>query len=113
VILKKIEMAKGDVVLLSFPFTDLSGSKLRPAVVLVESALDVTVCFVTTQLFWEDENDLRLQPNKNSGIKKESILRVSKIATMDKAFLKGKIGILNPDEITGLNRKLKMVFELD
>ena len=30
-------MAKGDVVLLLFPLTDLSGSKLRPAVVLVES----------------------------------------------------------------------------
>jgi len=106
-------MAKGDVVLLSFPFTDLSGSKLRPAVVLVESDLDVTVCFVTTQLFWEDENDLKLWPNIHSGIKKESILRVSKIATLDRAFLKGTIGSLNPDEISGLNRKLKMVFALE
>ena len=25
-------MAKGDIILISFPFTDLSGSKLRPAV---------------------------------------------------------------------------------
>jgi mRNA interferase MazF len=108
-----MEMAKGDVVLLSFPFTDLSGSKLRPAVVLSESALDVTVCFVTTQLFWEDENDLKLSANQHSGIKKESLLRVSKIATLDKAFLKGKIGSLNPEEISDLNRKLKMVFDLD
>lgn len=106
-------MAKGDVVLLSFPFTDLSGSKLRPAVVLSESALDVTVCFVTTQLFWEDENDLKLSANQHSGIKKESLLRLSKIATLDKAFLKGKIGSLNPEEISDLNRKLKMVFDLD
>jgi len=113
VILKKIEMAKGDVVLLSFPFTDLSGSKLRPAVVLVESALDVTVCFVTTQLFWKDENDLKLSANQHSGIKKESLLRVSKIATLDKAFLKGTIGSLNPEEILDLNKKLKMVFDLE
>jgi len=30
-------MIKGDVVLIKFPFTDLSGSKLRPAVVLFDS----------------------------------------------------------------------------
>jgi len=106
-------MAKGDVVLLSFPFTDLSGSKLRPAVVLAESVLDVTVCFVTTQLFWEEENDLKLWPNTHSGIKKESILRVSKIATLDRAFLKGKLGSLSTEEISDMNTKLKTVFALE
>jgi mRNA interferase MazF len=106
-------MAKGDVVLLSFPFTDLSGSKLRPAVVLAESVLDITVCFVTTQLFWEEENDLKLWPNIHSGIKKESILRVSKIATLDRAFLKGKLGSLSPEEISDMNTKLKTVFALE
>ena len=106
-------MAKGDVVLLSFPFTDLSGSKLRPAVVLAESVLDVTVCFVTTQLLWEEENDLKLWPNIHSGIKKESILRVSKIATLDRAFLKGKLGSLSTEEISDMNTKLKTVFALE
>lgn len=46
-------MAKGDIILITFPFTDLSGSKLRPAVVLAETGLDLTVCFVTTQTQWQ------------------------------------------------------------
>ena len=41
-------MAKGDIVLITFPFTDLSGSKLRPAVILAETISDITVCFITT-----------------------------------------------------------------
>ena len=39
-------MAKGNIVLIKFPFTDLSGSKLRPAVILAETALDFTVSFI-------------------------------------------------------------------
>jgi len=43
-------VVKGDIVLITFPFTDLSGSKLRPTVVLAKTELDITVCFITTQL---------------------------------------------------------------
>ena len=40
-------MNKGDIVLIPFPFTDLSGNKNRPAIILVDSEDDVTACFLT------------------------------------------------------------------
>jgi mRNA interferase MazF len=43
-------MTKGDIVLITFPFTDLSGTKLRPAIVLFQNDTDVTVCFITSKL---------------------------------------------------------------
>lgn len=57
-------MKKGDIVLLPFPFTDLTGNKVRPAVVLFASECDVTVCFITSELKWHDTFDVVLEPSE-------------------------------------------------
>ena len=61
-------MNKGDIVLITFPFTDLSGSKLRPAVILIETPLDITVCFITSQTSWQENTDVLLNPSFINGI---------------------------------------------
>jgi mRNA interferase MazF len=63
-------MKKGDIVLLSFPFTDLKGKKIRPALVLVVSDLDVIVAFITTQFKWQNAFDILLEPDESNGLKK-------------------------------------------
>jgi mRNA interferase MazF len=40
---------KGRTILVHFPFTDLSSTKLRPALVIYEGHLDVTIAPMTTQ----------------------------------------------------------------
>ncbi|WP_240676228.1 hypothetical protein [Botryobacter ruber] len=46
-------MKKEDFVLIPFPFTNLTGTKNRPALVLFGSDEDITVSFITTQLKWQ------------------------------------------------------------
>lgn len=41
---------KGKIVLVPFPFTDLSSRKLRPALVLHEGNRDVVVAFISSRL---------------------------------------------------------------
>lgn len=105
-------MVKGDIVLITFPFTDLKGSKLRPAVVLADTNLDLTVCFITTQIQWEESTDVLLLPNQINGLKRQSLIRTSKIATLDKALAKGLLGKLNQKELKDLNSKLMSLLQL-
>ena len=105
-------MPKGDIIFTLYPFTDLIGVKLRPAVVLIEMEKDITASFITTQIQWKDPNDLELEPTINNGLKKTSIVRLSKIATINKSLIRGKLGLLTSEEIIELNQKLIKVFQL-
>jgi len=105
-------MKKGSVILIPFPFTDLKGSKIRPAVVLINNELDVTICFVTSELRWKNEYDIPIYPSENNGLKTPSLIRIGKIATIDSALVLGKLGELSNVEIAELNKGLKKLLQL-
>lgn len=55
-------LAKGDVVLFPFPYTDLSNRKLRPCLVLSrEMNEDVMLCQITSQSLRKDEYTVELK----------------------------------------------------
>ncbi len=105
-------MPKGDIVLITFPFTDLSGTKLRPAVVLVDSPLDFTVSFITSQLQWQEPTDVLLVPDALNGLKKSSLIRTSKIATLDRKLAKGLLGQLSQIHQKDFDLKLKQLLQI-
>ena len=105
-------MIKGDIILIPFPFTNLSGEKLRPSVILISGKLDLTVCFITTQLKWKESTDILLEPDDINGMKKSSIIRINKIATIDKSLALGILGHLNNHKIAELNINLKKLLQL-
>lgn len=105
-------MPKGDIVLITFPFTDLSGTKLRPAVILAEARMDLTVAFVTTQFGWREDTDLELEPSPSNCLRKRSLLRTGKIATLNRTLAKGLLGRLGGKESAELNDKLRLLFGL-
>lgn len=82
-------MKQGDIVLVPFPFTDLTGSKIRPALVLAVTTLDATLAFITTQLQWQESTDVSLTPTQTNNLKKLSLIRLSKLATIDSKLVQG------------------------
>lgn len=102
---------KGSTILIYVPFTDLSSSKLRPALVLYEGHLDVTIAPMTTQR--PDPpllSDLLIQKGtpsfKNAGLKFESWLLIDKITTLEKKFIQGILGEADDDLQREVNAKI-------
>jgi mRNA interferase MazF len=106
-------MNKGDIVLVPFPFTDLSGNKNRPAIILIKSEDDVTVCFLTTQLNWQTEYDIIIQPSDLNGLKLASLVRLNKFATIDKDLIIGRLGSLETRYISVLDRNSLRIFKIE
>jgi mRNA interferase MazF len=105
-------MKKGDIVLIPFPFTDLLGNKKRPAIILIESDSFVTVCFISSQINYLNKFVFRLYPNESNRLKKESLVRLNKLATIDKNLIIGRIGSLSEKEITILDSNLRGILKL-
>lgn len=105
-------MNKGDIVLIPFPFTDLTGIKNRPALILVETDSDITVSFITSQVKWQEDFDVRLEPTKENGLKKVSLIRLSKLTTIDKDLVIGRLGRLSDTEINKINENLIKLLRL-
>jgi mRNA interferase MazF len=114
-----MSLKKGDIVLVPFPFTDLSTTKLRPAVVLwVESSgNDVTVCFISSQHLNRITSEEFLiaathEEFTETGLKLSSKVRVSRIVTLTRSLISRRIGQLGTNLMEMLDDCLKQTFQL-
>lgn len=113
-----MSLAKGDIVLVPFPFTDLSRTKLRPAVILCVDSLrpDITVCFISSKLNEVTGDEVVLTPEDSeftqTGLKVASKIRVTKIVTLDRQLLQRQLGSLGQQQLQQLNEALRLAFQL-
>ena len=93
---------QGDVVLLQFPFTDLSAKKLRPAVVISANWFnrlrqDCILAAITSQVPPEADRDelvLSAADLKGAGLPKPSIVKLGKIITLEQRLIQKPLGRL-------------------
>ena len=94
--------AFGSIVLTRFPFTDLSGEKRRPALVVShnnEHRPDLVVCFITS-VARSRPDAAPLLATARTGLKVLSLVRFDKLATLDRSIITGKLGDAPADWLT-------------
>ena len=111
-------LARGDLVLITFPFTDLSSQKLRPALIVGRpSGQDLIVAFITGHVGRMDPRaDCLLAPTDPefpaTGLKTASLVRLDKLATLDRALARRRIGSIGPRTERTAADCLRYVFAL-
>ncbi len=114
-------MTRGKIVLTPFPFTDLTANKVRPAVVISTSSrggADVILSFISTvfdpanlsptdELLLDTDADFPV-----TGLKKSSVFKMDKLATVQKTIILGEIGEVSPTLQTEIDKKLKIALDL-
>ena len=95
------KFVKGDVVIVPFPFTDLSDQKKRPAFVVADlPGDDIIVCQITSKAK-SDSLALPLEAHDfiSGGLPVDSFIRPDKIFTADKNIILSTVGHLCENKI--------------
>lgn len=116
-----MNVSRGDIVLVDYPFSDRTGSKVRPTVVVSADALnredDVIVAAITSV----PRTDLRIaefviDPMKpdgqGSGLLSASTVACWNLATIDRRFVLRRLGRPSRGGQRALDAALKSAFQL-
>ena len=113
-------LSRGDIVLVPFPFTDLSSSKRRPAVVLASADPrgDVVLAFVTSRgLGTPATGDVPILPThpeyRLTGLRVPSKVRAGKLVTLSRRMVTRWLGRLGPLLSVDLGHALVAVLGID
>ncbi len=104
---------KGAVVVVPFPFSDLTQAKRRPALVIsVLDGDDLILCQITSQSI-KDRYAIALQDQdfETGGLKQPSNVRPNRIFTADSHIVLYKIGHLLPDKLNEIIRKMIKIIQ--
>jgi mRNA interferase MazF len=104
----------GDVVAVSFPFSDLSGHKLRPALVLAVAEFgNLILCQITSKPY-TSKNAVRIVNTdiKNGALPIVSYVRPDKLFTAEPAIIQKLVGKLKVDRLKIILARVQKQFEL-
>ena len=112
-------MNRGDVVIVDWPYSDLSGSKLRPAVVVQADFLnglvdDTVYVKVQSQRYAIPGTEVELDPAAEtlSGLKYLCYASCKDLLTREQALVHHSLGVLSDAALRQIEACLKTVLEI-
>ncbi len=106
---------KGDVVVIPFPFSDLTQAKRRPALVLATlKGNDLILCQITSQNVRDDYAiPLDNSDFQTGSLKQASNIRPNRVFTADKRIILYKVGELKREKTKSVIKKIIHILETE
>jgi len=105
-------LVKGDVVVVPFPFSDLSNTKKRPALVVVAlPGNDNVLCMISTKAKW-DNYSIGLEDSdfQSGSLRHSSIVRPNRLFTAHENIISYTAGKLHPSKIEEVEKVILAMF---
>lgn len=104
---------QGDIILIPFPFTNLSTLKQRPAFIISSDSYnkihnDIIICAITSHIPETIEPfDYKMSADdiKHAGLPKTSLIKLDKIVTIDKRLARKRLGYVPAPTIKELLKR--------
>ena len=108
---------KGKIVVVPFPFTDLSSIKRRPALVLHETKYDIVVAYISSVMPFATSLEEVIVPQSlpsfvGTGLISDSVIMLDKLATVEKSLIVRILGEVDNDLKAEINPKLAECYRL-
>ncbi len=93
--------AVGDIVIIPFPYSDLSKSKLRPALIIADIDKSDHIMLQITSKFYDDKHTSIISQNDltTGNLNFDSYVKYSKIFTGNDSLIAKVIGTLKPEKV--------------
>ena len=88
----------GEVVLLTFPFADAMGAKRRPALVVLDTGDQGLIVARVTSQTTQAVFDVEIGDWRQAGLLLPSVVRVHKLATLEKRLVERRLGALTSND---------------
>jgi mRNA interferase MazF len=104
----------GSVVLIPFPFSDLSNSKLRPAIVIAEVDQDDWIlCQVTSQAYSDPQAiEISDESLQQGSLQRISYVRPGKLFTAHSTLIRRRVAQLKPEALKQVVNKIKKLIDV-
>ena len=110
-----LTVKRGDILLVVYPFTDLSAKAVRPALVLSNdqhnaSDPDLVCLMISSQAHKARPADFVLRATdpdfRQSGLRLDSVFRISRLATLETALAQRRLGTASDRVLSEVSKRL-------
>lgn len=99
----------GDVVVVAFPFTDLTSNKVRPALILATSTRgDVILCQITSRAWGHPDavSILAVDFEEGDALPRDSFALPHRVVTAHESCLRRRVGRVRPGKLREIRERV-------